>query len=135
MIKFITNNPNYRPLRATVLGCGGTGKSHIINTLVLLVRRLINYEDSIKVAAHSGGAAYNVQGCTLHRLLSLSVNTKTLCKILSDDRQAKLATKLKNLLILMIDERSMLNSNLVGAAERNLRHCVFGQQNDGVVFQ
>ena len=31
--------------------------------------------------------------------------------------------------MLMIDERSMLNSNLIGAAERNLRHCVFGQQN------
>ena len=113
MIKFITNNPNYQPFRATLLGYGGTGKSHIINTLVSLVRRLTNCEDFIKVATPSGDAAYNVQGCTLHRLLSLSINTKILCKILSDDRQAKLATKLENLLKLMIDESSMLNSNLV----------------------
>ena len=31
--------------------------------------------------------------------------------------------------MLIIDERSMISSGLLTAAERNVRHCVFGQQN------
>ena len=27
VVKFLTNDPTYKPLRATVVGCGGTGKS------------------------------------------------------------------------------------------------------------
>ena len=31
VIKFLTNDKSYIPLRATVMRCGGTGKSYIIN--------------------------------------------------------------------------------------------------------
>ena len=73
IIKFLTNDPTYKPLRATTMGCGGTGKSFLINTLVSLIRRYTQQNDTIKVAAPSGGAAYNVGGCTLHRCLDLKV--------------------------------------------------------------
>lgn len=76
VIKFLTNDPDYKPMRATILGCGGTGKSHIINTIISIIRRYTNCNDVIKVAAPSGGAAYNVKGCTLHRGLDLSVDKK-----------------------------------------------------------
>lgn len=134
MIKFVTNDPTYEPFRATIVGCGGTGKSHIINTLTAIVRDLTNCNDSIQIAAPTGGAAFNVGGCTLHRLLSLSVDSKTLSANLSEDRQAQLATKLENMLMLIIDERSMLSSSLIAGAERNLRHCVYGQQNQKEVW-
>ena len=77
IIKFLTNDPTYKPLRATTMGCGGTGKSFLINTLVSLIRRYTQQNDTIKVAAPSGGAAYNVGGCTLHRYLNLEVEKTT----------------------------------------------------------
>ena len=129
MLKFLTNDPDYIPFRATVVGCGGTGKSHIINTMIALVREITQRNDTIKVAAPSGGAAYNVQGCTLHRLLSLSVDPKTLCNDLSEEKCSELAQRLENLLMLIVDERSMISSGMLAATERNLRHCAFGQQN------
>lgn len=129
MVKFLTNDPEYVPFRATVVGCGGTGKSHIINTMIAMVRGITKCNDTIQVAAPSGGAAYNVQGCTLHRLLSLSVDSKTICNKLSEEKQSELAQRLENLLMLIVDERSMISSTMLAAAERNLRHCAFGQQN------
>ena len=129
IIKFLNNDPDYKPFRATVVGSGGTGKSFVINTLISLVRKYTQCNNSVKVAAPSGGAAYNVQGCTLHRCLSLSVDTKALSKPLPEERQYELAKQLTDMLMLIIDERSMLNSKLIAAAERNIRHCVYGQQN------
>ncbi len=38
VIKFLTNDPTYKLLRATIMSCGGTGKSFIINTLIATIR-------------------------------------------------------------------------------------------------
>ena len=134
VVKFLTNDSTYKPLRATVVGCGGTGKSFVINTLVSIMRRYTKCNDSIKVAAPSGGAAYNVGGCTLHRCLKLSVKAEDLSKPLNDDKQTELSRDLRRLLMLIVDERSMLNSGLIAGAERNIRHCVFGQQNQNELW-
>ena len=77
-MKFLTNDPTYKPLQATVVGCGGTGKLFIINTLISLVRKVTSLNDEVKVAALTGGAAYNIGGCTLHRCLNLSVGPEKL---------------------------------------------------------
>ena len=129
VIKFLNNDPEYKPFRATVVGCGGTGKSFIINTLISIIRKYTNCNDSVKVAAPSGGAAYNVQGCTMHRCFSLSVDKAKLLEPLSEERQNDLAARLSHMLMLIVDERSMLNSKLLAATERNMRHCAYGQQN------
>eukprot|EP00975_Prorocentrum_lima_P049794 10419697-Prorocentrum_lima.AAC.1 len=60
VVKFLTNDDDYEPLRATVVGCGGCGKSLIINTIITIIRELTNCNSSVKVAAPSGSAAYNV---------------------------------------------------------------------------
>ena len=86
VIKFFNNNIDYKPFRATVVGCGGTGKCFIINTIIVLIRKYTNRNDTVKVAAPYGRTSYNVQGCTLHRCLSLLVNVATLCQPLSDDK-------------------------------------------------
>ena len=75
VVKFLANNENYKPFRATVMGFGGTGKSFIINAIITLVRKLTNCNNSVKVAAPSGAAAFNVRGCTLHRLLGIDTNS------------------------------------------------------------
>ena len=70
IIKFPNNDPDYRPFRATVMGAGGTGKSHIINTLVATVRRCTQTNESTMVTALTGAMTYNVGGSTLHSNLS-----------------------------------------------------------------
>ena len=66
IVKFLTNDPTYKPLQATIMGYGGTRKSFLINTLVSLICRHTQQNDTLKVVAPSGGEAYNVGGCTLH---------------------------------------------------------------------
>ncbi len=73
IIKFLQNEESYIPFRATVVGCGGTGKSYIINTILTIVRKLTKRNATILVGAPSEAAAYNVQGSTLHHLLGIGV--------------------------------------------------------------
>ena len=126
IVKFLRKDKDYRPFRATVLGGGGTGKSFIVNTLIAIIRKYTQCNDAIKVAAPSGGAAYNVQGCTLHRLLGVPVDQSW--KPLPEKTKKILREQLKSLLALVIDERSMIDSKLISAAEKNLRSCAFGGQ-------
>jgi hypothetical protein len=74
IVKFLKNDKKYKPLQATVMGCGGTGKSFIINTIISIVRNMTQMNDTVKVGAPSGAAAYNVQSSTLHRLLRINVS-------------------------------------------------------------
>jgi len=81
VIKFLSNDPSYKPMRATIMGSGGTGKSHIINTIIGRVRAMTSSNNTVQVSAPSGAAAYNVQGTTLHRLLSIGVKPTRICLV------------------------------------------------------
>ena len=56
---------SHPPLRMIVSGTAGTGKSYLIHCLRLLLQR------QLLVAAPTGVAAFNIDGQTLHSLLSL----------------------------------------------------------------
>lgn len=127
IIKFLNNDPSYKPMRATVMGCGGTGKSHIINTIIGMVRQLTDSNNTIQIAAPSGAAAYNVQGSTLHSLLNIGVTNPE--NELTEKRKEQLTEQLQRLLILIIDERSMISSKVLAASERNTRECIYNGQN------
>lgn len=127
VIKFLTNDEDYKPLRATISGMGGCGKSLVINTIIAIIRELTKVNNTVLVAAPSGNAAYNVKGCTLHSLLGINVNIPW--KSLNEERQAQLAKKMKDLLVLMVDERSMLNSHVTFGAEEHVRECAFNGHN------
>jgi hypothetical protein len=132
VVKFLTNDPSYRPLRATIMGCGGTGKSYVINTIISMIRKLTSCNNSVQIAAPSGAAAYNVQGSTIHRLLRVGVRNPE--KKLSDKFKALLTKQLERLLVLVIDERSQVNSKVLAAAERNVRECIYNGQNSKECF-
>ena len=86
------------------MGGGGTGKSFIINTIISIVRKMTNANDTAQVAARTGAAAYNVQGCTLHQLLK--VTPKQAEKPLTVEQRELLFKHLRRLLVLIIDERN-----------------------------
>ena len=123
VVKFLENDEDYKPLRATITGMGGCGKSHIINTIISIIRQMTNSNNTVQVAAPSGSAAYNVKGCTLHSLLGINVQVPWAS--LNDVRKKELQKKLKELLVLMVDERSMLNSHVTYGAEEHVRDCAF----------
>ena len=100
---------------------------HIINTVISIIREMTDSNDTVQVAAPSGSAAYNVKGCTLHSLLGINVQTPW--KSLNEERKKDLRKKLKELLVLMVDERSMLNSNVTYGAEEHVRECAFNGHN------
>ena len=57
VVKCLTNDDSYKPLQAMVIGCGGTGKSFIVNTLISMVGKFTQCNDTVRVAAPSGGVA------------------------------------------------------------------------------
>jgi hypothetical protein len=79
--------------------------------------------DTVKVGAPSGAAAYNIQGSTLHCLLRISVSRPE--EKLTGTALENLQECLKHLLCLIIDERCMLSSKVLAAAERNIWHSVY----------
>ncbi len=88
--------------------CGGTGKSFIINTNISIVRNMTQMNDTVKVGAPSEAAEYNVQGSTLHRLLRINVSRPE--EKVTGTALENLQERLKHLLCLLVDERSMLSS-------------------------
>jgi ribosome biogenesis GTPase A len=61
----------FTPLRMTVCGVAGSGKSTLINTFVSIVRTITQKTDSIYVCGPTGSAAFNAGGETCHRLFNI----------------------------------------------------------------
>ena len=132
IVKFLRNDKNYVPIRATVMGCGGTGKSYIINTILTIIRQITRSNATLMVGAPSGTAAFNVQGSMLHHLLGINVTRPE--DNIAQKVQEKLQSQLRNVLCLIIDERSMLSSKVLGAAEKNIRKTVYNGQNSQEIW-
>ena len=84
----------FKPLRITIMGCGGTGKSVLINTLVACIRKIFNDNNSVFVTAPTGAAAYNVGGSTIHREFKINVRDIPGYNKLSDNTKKELMKKL-----------------------------------------
>ena len=106
------------PLRMIVSGTAGTGKSYLIHCIRLLL------QDKVRVVAPTGVAAFNIDGSTLHSLLSLPV--KGDFKDLEGEHLNKLQHSLQNMEYLIIDEISMVGRKLFGQIDKRLRQ-VFPQ--------
>lgn len=116
----------FKPLRLTINGAGGCGKSVIINTLVTAMRQMFNCNDVVKVCAPTGTAAFNVGGTTLHRLVKMGIeSTEYIPNSLSIEQRKALVGDFKTLLALIIDERSLLSSRDLGTAERRIAETIY----------
>lgn len=112
------------PLRMIVSGTAGTGKSYLIHCLRLLLR------NKVRIVAPTGVAAFNVDGNTLHSLLSLP--TKGEFKDLEGEHLNRIQQSLACMEYLIIDEMSMVGRKIFGQVDKRLRQ-VFPHRSDQVL--
>ena len=118
----------FTPLRLTVRGCAGAGKSFFIKCLVNTVMKMFSNARVIEVAGPTGASAYNVGGETLHR--KWRINPHKPGASLGEKSKDALITNHKRTLVVVIDERSLLTCDVLGAAERNTASTVHGGTHD-----
>ena len=119
--KWLTGNEDYVPLRLTVCGGGGTGKSVIIKMIVTAMRKLFNTNDAVHVFAPTGSAAHNVDGKTPHSFFG--VNTSNSLNV-SDYKKKKLRLVMKYTSVILLDERSLLDAHVLGCMENTCSQVV-----------
>jgi len=120
---------HFKPLRMTVLGCAGTGKSVLINTVVGYIRKIFQINNSVLIAAPTGAAAHNVGGQTMHREFKISIGKSNKWN-LSKRAKEQMNEKLQHTAAVFIDERSMVSQRVLGNAEMNIRNTAHGGGHD-----
>lgn len=120
-----TNLASFKPLRMVLNGPAGTGKTVVINTIVTLIRQIFNENDAVQVCAPTGVAAFNAGGETLHHAFKITPGMDYDPHSSSENDKKELATRMRNLLCMIIDERSLLDSKLLGTAEQKMRETAF----------
>ena len=114
----------FSPLRMTISGEAGSGKSVFIHTLVTIIRNMFQMNDSAIVAGPTGCSAFNAGGKTLHSLFGIR-GDETKNFELSSTSYAKLLKKLSHCIALIIDERSMISSYVLACAEDACKKAIF----------
>ena len=108
--------PDKAPL-VIVSGGAGTGKSHTIHVLEQTVERILRKAGDeincpyILKTAPTGVAAANISGTTLHSALSFSFGSNY--ESLGDKKRDIKRNELKNLKFLIVDEISMIDSDML----------------------
>ena len=118
-----------------VMGGAGSGKSTVINILKQRLHLILRKEGDnpdypyVIVVAPTGTAASNVRGQTLHSAFGFNFGNKHYS--LSDKKRDKTRTLLKNLRFVIIDEISMIKSDLLYQLDLRLREI---KQKDNKLF-
>src|SRR6476469_5014882 len=114
-------------LRMTLSGVAGSGKSTLINTLVTAIRKITGKTNSVYVCGPTGSAAFNAGGETIHRLFGIH-GTQNKVDLTSKAMKA-LVVKLEDTVALIVDERSMVSSLILGTMESYCRQAAFKRTN------
>ena len=108
------------PYHVFLSGPGSVGKSHVIKLIhsdslkVLKLSGTFEPDDVIVLlTAPTGVAAFNIDGMTLHSALLLGRSKYSGFQPLSHDRLNTLRTKLSCLMLLIVDEVSMVGANML----------------------
>ena len=126
------------PYHVFLSGPGGVGKSHVIklihsDTLKFLKLSGIFEPDDVIVllTAPTGVAAFNISGMTLHSALLLGRSKYSGFQPLSHERLNSLRSKLSRLMLVIIDEVSMVGSNMLLEIHKRLQQ-IKGVSDDAV---
>nr|XP_033961050.1 ATP-dependent DNA helicase PIF1 [Pseudochaenichthys georgianus]XP_033961052.1 ATP-dependent DNA helicase PIF1 [Pseudochaenichthys georgianus] len=108
-------------------GGAGTGKSHLIKAIHYEASRLLSQvasspdKVSVLLTAPTGIAAYSLGASTIHSTFSIGLDVKPPYTPLGEERVSTLRAELSDLQILVIDEISMVNHNLLAYVHGRLR--------------
>ena len=115
----LKQNKPIEPYRVFVSGPGGVGKSHVIRLIHSDTLKLLKLSGTVEpddvivlLTAPTGAASFLISGMTLHSALLLGRGKYGGFQPLNHDRLNSLRSKLSNLALLIIDEVSMVGSNM-----------------------
>ncbi len=128
----MSGDDDYIPLRATVFGAGGCGKSHLIHTIQQMIDDYCDGNVSCYCSAPSGSAAFRIGGSTVHSFAGVNVTAPW--QELGDEARSFLKKKLRYILCWIIDERSLLGAKTVAGAERNIRETVYNEHGKAMAW-
>ena len=118
----------FKPLRMTVRGAAGAGKSFFIKCLVNTVMKMFPGSRVAEVAGPTGASAYNVGGETMHR--KWAINPHKPSQRPGKASLQRMQDRHKRTLLVLVDERSMLTVDVTGAAEGNMSVSSHGGSHD-----
>lgn len=131
---------NIKQFHYFLTGGAGTGKSHLIRTVVNMARRELRTvcknpeEITVLLVAPTGVAATNIDGNTVHSALSIPVTKrKTDYQRLGSQKLAAMRNLYTNLQIIIIDEISMVGLDLFHYIHRRLNE-IMGTKDEKVYF-
>ena len=127
-VKALKNGTQIEPYRVFLSGPGGVGKSHVIKLIQSDTIRLIRQSGTVEpddvlvlLTAPTGVAAFNVNGMTLHSAFLLGRSKFSGFQPLSNERVNTLRSKLSKLVLLIIDEVSMVGANMLFEIHKRLQ--------------
>ena len=115
------------PFRVFITGGAGTGKSHLIKAIHYEATRLLSQVASapdkvtMLLTAPTGIAAFNLGGGTIHNTFSIGIDVKLPYTPLGEEKVSTVRANLGDLQILVIDEISMVDHNLLAYVHGRLR--------------
>ena len=116
------------PYHVFLSGPGGVGKSHVIKLIYSDTLKFLRLSGAIEpddvivlLTAPTGVAAFNISGMTLHSAFLLGGGKYTGFQPLSHDRLNTLRSKLSKLTLVIIDEVSMVGSNMLLEIHKRLQ--------------
>ena len=117
-------------IKLFVTGGAGVGKSTLVKVIVQAVTHHFNYDEHVDIdmlrvllVAPTGKAAFNIGGLTVHSAVSIKPNFVKSSDYppLSNSALSTFQSKFGNLKLLVVDEISMLGSQLLNVLEMRLR--------------
>ena len=116
------------PYHVFLSGPGGVGKSHVIKLIYSDTLKFLRLSGAIEpddvivlLTAPTGVAAFNINGMTLHSAFLLGSGKYTGFQPLSHDRLNTLRSRLSKLTLVIIDEVSMVGSNMLLEIHKRLQ--------------
>ena len=113
-------NIHFSPLQLTICGQGGSGKSVLIKTILTTIRTIFQRNDTCYVTAPTGSAAFSAGGRTIHSLFR--IGTHNIPQTMTSTLQKRLQAQFANITTLIIDERSLISSDLLATTEKYARN-------------
>ena len=117
---------NFTPLRMTLCGVAGRGKSTLINTLVTTIKKITGKTNSVYMCGPTGSTAFNAGGETCHLLFNNQAKLHSF--ELSAQALKTLISKLKNTIALIVNVWSMVSALLLETMEAYCRQAAFREK-------